>query len=194
VTTEASEIPDPPAPRRGRGRPPKVREGTGPDATALPPPPAPKEPVRSAPSALVLGLADRAVRAREDDVRAFVPDDLDVQMVQAMLLGCVSGKAVAESVEVSAPTVSKRLRDPVRAAWISRELTHAVRQTIGLVHASMLARALGGNVPAARLLMERFDKLAATHLHLHAHQPGAIDVTKLSDADLERLVEAESRT
>lgn len=137
----------------------------------------------------------RAIDVSEEELKAYVPDEKDIEMAQAVLGGALNGQTLARALGISAPAVSARLKDPVRCAWLSRELSSQIKNSIGLIQASLLERALNGNVSAARLLLERYDDIGKSQVNKHLHLHGSLgDISNLTDADLERVVQAEIET
>ena len=138
-------------------------------------------------------IAERALSATPDQMRTYIPVELDFAIAEAMLAGGHTFQAIAEIIPgTSATTVSAAMRDAVRCAWISHAVHQLAQQRIGLVDAAMMQRAIAGDTKAAQLVYKRMDMLTdrKTVAHIHGHVSD-FDPTKLSDEDLDRVLDAE---
>ena len=131
-------------------------------------------------------IAERALTASPDELVAYKPRELDLQICEAMLSGCMSFRDIAESIGCSSQLVSRTMRDPLVCGWVSRHLDHQVNQRLGLVGVAMLNRALNGNVPAAKLLLERYGKMINRTAVMHMN--AGVDYAKLTDDDLAAFI------
>jgi DNA-binding transcriptional ArsR family regulator len=136
-------------------------------------------------------LAERSLEIAPEDVRDYNPREIDYEIAEVMAAG-VSGSfaAIAEALEKSPGVVSQALRDPLSCAWIADQVHRTVHYRKGLVDASLVRRALQGDVRAIELYYKMYGKLIEKKVHAHVSFG---DVTKFTDADLDRLVEAEAR-
>ncbi len=133
-------------------------------------------------------IAERALNVTHEDIREYLPREIDLQVVQAMLGGAINYSEIGEMVHRSPQTVSKALRDPIACAWISNKVHQLVHTRIGLVDAAMLRAALSGNVRAAEVIYKRFGKLVSHSIVVH----GTLgDLSKYTDADLEAQISSE---
>ena len=138
-------------------------------------------------------IAERALNATPDQVRTYIPVELDWSIAEAMMAGGHSFQAIAEIIPgTSATTVSAAMRDAVRCAWISHAVHQMAIQRIGLIDAAMLQRAVAGDTKAAQLMYKRLDLMTDKKMvaHVHGHVSD-FDPTRLSDEDLDRVLEAE---
>lgn len=147
-----------------------------------------KKPSKRKISAALTKVADRTLSVDPRDIEAYVPTELDVRIAEAMLAGNITFKDIAEQVQVAAPTISKRMKDPLICAWVSRQVQRNIAHRLGMIDTAMFNRAVGGDVRAADLLYKRFDQVTKRSLHLHVR--AGMDFEKLSDDDLEALVKS----
>lgn len=147
----------------------------------------PKRPSKKKLSPALARIAKRALKATEDDIRSYAPREVDIQIAEAMLAGSVMFQDIAEEVGCAPSTISKLLSDPVVCAWISRRVHENIGHRLGLVDAAMFNSALHGNVPAAKLMYERYDKTGSGG-RITVNAPGAqinFDPSKLTDEELD---------
>ena len=130
-------------------------------------------------------VQQRALVADVRDVDRFVFDEVDARIAEGLMRGCRTIPELSDELSIPMTEVQKRLYDPVRCGWISRELRAAVQDRLGNVLASVHNRAVAtGDPAAARLLLEQYGELgcgksadtAQNHLHLHFE--------KMTDGDL----------
>lgn len=134
-------------------------------------------------------LAKRALHVDDDEIRCYVPTELDLQMAEAMLTGATTFTAVAEQMGCDPSTVSRAMKDPVRCGWISMQLQRIVSKRIGLVDAALLSRALGGDVRAIKLFYERHGELVHRS-HITTTRLD-FDPAQLTDDDLDVIIASE---
>lgn len=127
-------------------------------------------------------ISERALTASQDEISQYQPRELDLQICEAMLTGCMSFREIGEAIDVSAATVSKQMKDPLVCAWVSRHLNNQVATRLGLIDVSMLNRAINGNVAAAKLLFERYGKLINRNINVNV---SGVDFNKMTDDDLD---------
>ncbi len=134
-------------------------------------------------------IAQRSLDVNEDDVRTYIPTELDLQIAESMVAGALSFKEVAEAIKVDATTVSRAMKDPLRCAWLSHQLHRIVAKRIGLVDAALMRQALSGDVRAIKLYYDRFAEI----IHRSIILTGKLDFdpSKLSDADLDAVIHSE---
>lgn len=149
---------------------------------------APKPPRRKM-STTLTKLAQRALDVDDDEIRAYGPTEMDLQMAEAMLSGCITFTQIAEQMGVDPSTVSRAMRNPVRCGWLSAQLQRIVSKRIGLVDAALMARALSGDVRAIKLFYERHGELI--HRSHVTTSRLDFDPAQLSDADLDIIIASE---
>lgn len=135
-------------------------------------------------------ISQRSLLASEEQIRSFIPREIDLAIAEAYLSGCITFKEVAESIGVCASTVSDVLKDPVVCAWVSRHIHASAANRLGMVDAAMLKRALSGDVRAADLFYRRYGEMV--HRSFAVNVSAAYDVTKLSDKDLDAILAAQA--
>lgn len=135
-------------------------------------------------------MAQRSLDVAPDDLRAFQPCELDLEIAEAMLAGCILQQDIADHCRVHPSTVSKRLRDPVLCAWLSETVHRQIQHRLGLVDAAIFNRACGGDVRAADLLYKRFDQMTHRSVHVHLNTSIDFDPTTLSDDELDAHLRA----
>lgn len=143
---------------------------------------------RNKPAAKVL---TRALEATPQQVDAYPADYHDLAIAQSLLLPddrALTWAGIAAEVGLDEPALRKRLLDPVRCAWISRQLQAAVAQRIGMVDAAVFVNALRTGDPSrARYLRDHYapaEKQPERHMHLHA----SIDLSQLSEEELRTFI------
>ena len=108
-----------------------------------------------------------------------------------MLSGAKGFMAIAKETDISQATVQHRLLDPVRCAWISRELRKSVETRLGNVIAAVYTRAVStGDPSAAKMLLELYKQFESTpqkHLHVHTN------LTGLTDEQLDKMIAQKQR-
>jgi hypothetical protein len=129
----------------------------------------------------------RGLSVTEREVQEFPFDHCDVLLAEALMAGCSTAADISRETEVQQSLVRERLTDPVRCAWLSRELAKAVEHRLGNVLAAVYARCMrNGDPNAAKLLLNRFGQLMerkqVQHQHLH------LDYTALSNEELEKVI------
>ncbi len=67
-------------------------------------------------------------------------------------------QSMAEAIGASPTTVGNWFHDPDFCEWFEKETNRHVSLQLTLVWQAMYDKAVGGNVPAAKLFVERFDK------------------------------------
>lgn len=136
-------------------------------------------------------------RAAEVDDRAienYRPRKFDYQIAEALLSGAVSGPEIAMHLGLAEPdAVWAALREPVRAAWISRQLTHHFQHRLAFVDAALFKKAIAGNVNAIKLYLQRHaflgkESSGQQHQHVHFHETRG-----LSNDDLDKIIREKAR-
>ena len=126
------------------------------------------------------------------DVENYRFDHLDYLIASSMLSGCNTITALTEDLGVDREELRNRLLSPVRCAWLSKELEKGVQSRLGQVVAAVYNRAINtGDVQAAKFLCQKFGKFqkpAQQHQHLH------MDLSNLSDEQLDKLINQKKRT
>lgn len=154
-----------------------------------------KLPARKRISPALSRIAERAVSATADQIRAYAPREIDIRIAEELLSGqlpAISYKAIAEALDVSAQYVSSVLKDPVACGWIFRAVNSEIRHRLGMVDAAVFMRAAAGDIRAASLLYKRYGEIVDRSQHVHA--VGVFDVAQLPDSDLDALIRAQGRT
>jgi hypothetical protein len=134
-------------------------------------------------------LAQRSLDVDDDEIRTYAPTEMDLQMAEAMISGCITFTQIAEQIGADPSTVSRAMRHPVRCGWLSSQLQRIVAKRIGLVDAALVARALSGDVRAIKLYYERFGELVHRS-HITTTRLD-FDPSKLSDEDLDIIIRSE---
>jgi len=132
-------------------------------------------------------IATRALEASPDDIRTYAPTELDLRIAEAMLGGAMLMKDIAEEIGVGPATVSKTLKNPTAAAWISNQVHKMISTRLGHVDAAMMSRALSGNVQAAKLLYERFGEIVHRSQHNVVHTQAEFNPADLTNEQLEAI-------
>lgn len=110
-----------------------------------------------------------------------MPMPLDLDVAEAFLAGCWTGTDIEQHVNASKDDVWQVLRSPVSMAWISNQLVAHTQRRLGLLSIRMWHRAMDGDVPAAKLVLDRLSPLqSVAHIVHHA----GIDLGKLTDDEL----------
>jgi hypothetical protein len=135
-------------------------------------------------------IAERALTATPEQIRAYIPTEMTMQIAEAMLGGEITYGDIARSVGVCSDTIGKAMKDPVACAWISEKVHQAISTRLGLIDAALMNRAVAGDVRAAELIFKRYDKLVSRSMNLNLS--GAVNFDKMSDDDLARILDAET--
>jgi DNA-binding transcriptional ArsR family regulator len=135
-------------------------------------------------------LAERSLEVAPEDIRDYCPREIDYEIAEVMASGvCGSFTEIAEALKKSPSTVAAALRDPLSCAWISDQVHRSVYYRKGLVDASLVRRALQGDVRAIELYYKMYGKLITKSVTAHISFG---DVTKFTDEQIDKLVEAEA--
>lgn len=105
-----------------------------------------------------------------------------------MLTGSVLFADIAEHVGCHPSTVSAALRDPVACAFVHRHIEKLVQRRLGAVVAALFNRAVGGNVSAAKLVLERFGALVQRSVSVNV----SADLADLTDDELDTMIAGRS--
>jgi hypothetical protein len=134
-------------------------------------------------------IAARALDVEEDEIRAYCPTELDLQIAESMVGGVVTYAEIASNVGCDPSHVSRVLQNPVRCGWLSQQLHRIVHKRIGLVDNALLLRALNGDVRAIKLYYERFGEIT----HRSVVLTGRLDFNPrdLSQEDLDAIIASE---
>ena len=133
----------------------------------------------------------RALDVAEQDVELFRFDPLDIKLAQAMLSGANTVPDLAAEIGAKPIQVRDRLLDPVRCAWISKQLEKVVGDRLGQVMAAVYNRAVrSGDPQAASLLMKKYNRFKPQeHHHKHLH----MDLSAYDDEMLDKLISQKER-
>ena len=135
-------------------------------------------------------MAARSLDVDDDDIRGYMPTELDLQIAEAMVQGQNSFKDIAEHIGCDPANISRVMKDPTRCAWLAKQLHRIVSKRMGLVDLALMQQALGGNIAAIKLYYERFGEL------IHRSQVTVaridFDPSKLTDADLDTILRSEA--
>lgn len=135
-------------------------------------------------------MAARSLDVDKDDIRSYLPTELDLQMAEAMIAGKSNFTEIAKHIGTDASIVSRAMKDPTRCAWLSDQLHRIVGKRMGLVDAALMLRALSGDVRAIKLYYERFDGIV--HRSHVVHTNIDFDPSQLTDADLDTVLRNEA--
>lgn len=138
---------------------------------------------------------ERGLKVSAEEAASHPWDHADLLLANAMVNGATSAQDLAQETGLSVSTVRERLLDPIRCAWLSREVREAIGSRIGNVLAALYARVQrNGDPAAAKLLLTQFGELLSPverkvvdHRHLH------LDLTKLTEPELNKLIEDTNR-
>jgi len=131
-------------------------------------------------------IAERGLDVSDMEIRTFAPRKVDMEIVQAMLEGAITYKEIAESTGNCPAMISQALKDPIACAWASQTTHKLIGTRLGQIDAAMHRRAVGGDVPAAKLMYDRYDHSFQRHLVGHVVLPW--DPSKLSNSDLDAFL------
>lgn len=149
------------------------------------------------PGRLLRRTIETALTATAEQIDRYVFDQIDVEILHCLAEGVHVAKDIAARLEISTTALYNRLRDPVRAAWISTQLCKVIPNRVGQVWAVAHSMALRGDISAMKLVLERFDPLfRPTHgstSHYVQQNIGSITVKNLSDEELAARIQALSR-
>lgn len=134
----------------------------------------------------------RAAAVSEREVAGYRPFKRDLRIAEALLNGAVTCTEIAAKVGIHAEKVRQALRNPVRAAWLSRQLGAHFLHRLCQVDAALFNRALTGDVRALDLYYRRFAVFGAPVVH-HEHSHLHVDVSGLSDEDLDKTISEKLR-
>lgn len=151
----------------------------------------PAHKTRRAPvSRSILNAWKRAATVTDDDVALYKPRGIDAQIADALLAGAHNPKEIGEFCGRSERSIYELMRNPVRTAWISRQVHGRFKSLVGLVDATLVQRAIEGDPKAMALFYQRFDVLTpAPSSHQHVH----FDLRGMSTDDLRKIVAEKMR-
>jgi len=135
-------------------------------------------------------MFERALIAPVEDVEAYQPTPMALDVADAYLSGCRTHAEIEEHTGHARATISKTMRDPVVCAWISKNLHAAVQQRLGLIDAAMFSTAVAGNVPAAKLCFERYGQITKKQEVRHVHTGTGIPFDEMPTEDLEQIAKS----
>lgn len=151
-------------------------------------------------SPILARVAQRAMVATKSDIETYQATEDDVRIAEAMVAGHVTVKDITQFIHDADPgyviantTVGKILRDPITCAWINQQVHKAIGQRLGQVDASMMNQAVGGNVPAARLLYDRYGEIMQRTLNMNVNA-SVDDLQGMTTEQIEELVRADANT
>jgi len=131
-------------------------------------------------------IAERGMVVSEEDIRGFLPGEMDLLIAEAMLGGALTFKEIAAAVGRSPALVSDKLKDPVMCAWASRAVHQQIHTRLGMLDAAIFRRALGGDVRAYEALMKRYGQSANLNVNVAV---GAENFDLMSDQALDALLD-----
>lgn len=140
-------------------------------------------------------MQTRGLQVTAEEAELFPFDYRDLRLAEAMLNGARSSQALAEEAGMTRNAVQQRLLDPVRCAFISRQISRAIESRLGNVLGAVYTRVMrNGDPQAAKLLLAQFGKLLgpvdrSVHEHRHVH----MDFKQFSDAQLRAYVTEKQR-
>ena len=134
-------------------------------------------------------MAARSLDVQDEDLRAYIPTELDLQIAEAMMGGSMQFQEIAAQVGCDPATISRAMKCPLRCAWVSQQLHRIVAKRIGMVDLSLFLATTQGNVSAMKLYYERFGEL----IHRSQVLVGRMDFdpSQLSDKDLDTVLRGE---
>jgi hypothetical protein len=132
---------------------------------------------------------ESALSVTEKDVREFVPSDHVLLVGEALLAGQSTLTGMRGYCGLEERHIKAVLNNPVAMAWLSVQCAALFKSRSAVVDAAMYLRAAGGDVAAAKLFYERMKIMDAGQKVLHEHRvSGSIDLSKLSDLELEKIL------
>jgi len=152
-----------------------------------------KPPANRKVSPALARIAQRALVCDQDDIRAYNPTELDLQIAEAMIAGNTAFNEIAETIECSPSHVSQAMKNPVACAWISAQVHKMCAYRLGQIDAAMMSRAVAGDVRAADLLYKRFGQIVQRQ-ETTVNHVNDFDATQLTDDQLNTLVANKGRT
>lgn len=155
----------------------------------------PLAPVRAkAVTALTKAWKD-ALSVTPHDVAGFIPTERELSVAEALLDGQLTPSAIQAATDLTLAEVKSVFGDPVAMAWISRQIDQLCQHRLGLVDAAMFARAVAGDVTAAKLVYERVGKIRKLGaVNVFSHGNTQINLSGLSNDDLKKLIAEDERT
>lgn len=151
--------------------------------------PQPTKPTKRRQSAALTEVRKRAISVTAEEIDAYEPTALDMKIAEAVLGGCLYYNEIADQTGESSSAVSAAMRDPTTCAWICREISKLIQTRIGLIDASMMNKAVGGDVRAADLLYKRFD----AYEQVSRHENVGHGLEKMTIGELKALVKEAAR-
>lgn len=128
----------------------------------------------------------RIQEVSDAEIERYLPLKIDIRVAESILDGCNSPPAIARRIGADEKTVRRVINNPVRMAWISRQLTHHYAARVGLVDQAMFEGAVAGKTDAARLFYARQGLLAGAPASQHAHVH--LEFNQLSDGELRKVI------
>lgn len=151
------------------------------------------------PSRAVRRWLESGLSVSPEQLEKFQPDTSDVAIARVMQEGALSVETIVTRLaeneimpDLEAKEIRRRLAEPVRAAWLNRQVLEALPHKTAQVYFELLRRALAGQVDAARLFLTRFDRAYRPTTRREVVSAG-LDVKVLSDNDLLRQLTSKIR-
>jgi len=140
-------------------------------------------------------VQQRALTVDPQEAENWPWDHADLLIANAMVNGNARASAISDETGLTVPAVRERLLDPVRCAWLSREIHRGIGSRIGMVHAALFARVQrNGDPQAAKLLLAQYGELLAPvdrkivdHRHMH------VDLSAYTLEELDKLAKETAR-
>lgn len=133
-----------------------------------------------------------ALEVSELQVAQFVPWDSVIRVGEAILAGATSSMRIADMENMEKEDVRGVLQSPIAMAWISRQIYAHFQHRAGIVDSALYHKAVTGDIAAMKLFYERMGKMQNERT-LNVRVSGGLDVSTLSDDDLQRLVRDKQR-
>jgi len=144
-------------------------------------------------------VSARALTVDPAELRKFQPTEMDVYLAEAMLIGAISFKELAEKISeacgerIHPATVSKHMRNPLTCAWVCQQVHRSIGHRLGMIDAAMVRRAIGGDTRAADLIYKRYGKMASVNINIAAQVGPGIDYEQLTMEQLEKIARHEGK-
>jgi len=137
-------------------------------------------------------VQERSLMVQGQDLANFRWDPADLKVAQAMLAGANTVPDLAVETGIKPTQLRHRLLDPVRCAWLSKQLETCVGDRLGQVMAAVYNRALrSGDPQAASLLLKQYGKFAPEQKEVKVTH--TMDLSGMTEEQIDQLIEQKKR-
>jgi hypothetical protein len=155
---------------------------------------APENPPRATVPSLTLSGLTRAMGVTDRALEQYQPPDDVLRVGEGFLAGHSGHRAIAVYAGLTEDRVKAVLNDALAMQWISRRTEVLFRSRAAVIDTALYLRAASGDIRAIELFYKRMKLLEESTKKVDIHYSGGVNLTSLSDKDLQQLVREKART